>query len=739
MLGELIRGEILGSLRVVNSVVGAGLIVIYVTRSPGQTDRIDRLVLLSLVLFAAAAVGSTFPRQSLDALLAALAYAAAFYVARDAFSNPSAARVMVWTLRVLSVVITALIVMRLLPLIVQWWSLTNGAVMPPVGLRFSAQPWGNQYDLVMLAVMLYPAWLIGPMGRARMASALIVGVPLALAVLFQGARATWLAIAVATAVVVAPGFLRWIPRAKNAVPLLLVAGALGAVIVIALGSGILDRLLTFATVGQRLEMWTAATQAWLEHPIQGLGPGSFPWVLQTTDYFATNSIHPRHPDSALFQLLPEAGILGLASAVVLLVAVVPALIRSENRPAMWAIAVFVFGGIGANPTDFPFLLATAIVWAGLALPRIPEPSPTDEAPSPFLRTISYACMALIAVAVSAHLVAGISYDEAARAAHADDLKSSRRHLDVAIAFDPGMAIYSRQRGFTSLLLEDPESAVDDLRRATRLNPNDDLSWRALALALAARGDVAGSARAVDRAIEVQPSDVTNLLVRAHGQSMAHDAAGLRDTVGEIALAWPTIVAAPGWDDVVGGLISPREAIGLAIDRWQNNRPSREPLISQPLWLATFGERPDLIDAAMALSGLDPAMAEAAVATWHCDPSASDRLEAMAPSLRQSSAYWALLVQLSAERGKLDQSALKLYGLASGTEPTVPLQFGYLDPLHENNAQGSVDGWGYDRGRIFWSTPFLQLPDANAGAARVRFDPSASREAMGFTNGPGLCR
>ncbi len=83
LIGGTGRGEVDFAPRLLNGLVGGVLIALYIVRAPSHFDAVDRGVLVALLLFAGAGVLSAFPRQSFDAVLAALAFAAAFYLARD--------------------------------------------------------------------------------------------------------------------------------------------------------------------------------------------------------------------------------------------------------------------------------------------------------------------------------------------------------------------------------------------------------------------------------------------------------------------------------------------------------------------------------------------------------------------------------------------------------------------------------------------------------------------------------
>jgi O-antigen ligase/tetratricopeptide (TPR) repeat protein len=725
-IGGTPAGEFLGSLRIVNTLVAAPLVIYYFRNARRHADVVDGAILAALLLMALSALASPLPRQAIDALLGALAYAAVFYTARDLMRS-TRSPVLLWAMRALSLLVTLVAASRLLPAAIEWWQLTGDA--PPVGLPLVARPWGNGYDLVLLGVMLFPAWLIPPIGRLRVLASAVVGALLGLVLLMQGARALWLAVALASLGIALPyaiGGMRHLSRRTAAS----IGGAIAvaAVLVFALAGGIVDRLLTSATVGQRLAMWTAALEAWLQRPVFGFGPGSFPWILQSTDYFETNSIHPRHPDSAIFQLLPELGLLGLVTALILLVGIGLPLIRRRQYLAMWPLAALVAAGFGANPTDFSYLVVVGIFWAAYGLPRSADVE-RDVSPT-WTRPVTAVGLGIIAAFLIATLVAGLAYDGAARRAADGDVAGADAALDTAVALDPGMAIYVRQRGIAGLLLGEGQDAEADLVRAVRLNPNDDLSWRALAIARWAEGDADGASEALQRAIALQRSDPTNLLLRAAWQEDAGDIDGYTDTLAEILLAWPDVIAAPGWGQFSSG-VSGTDLVNLALDRWQEGKSSPEPLRRQPLTLAAIANRADLVPQASQLTGESDRLASAAIAVMQCKPETLAILEGIPPSDRRSNTYWALRIQEASQRGSSDATAMELFRLVTATQPSRDDWAEPMNPLHENNAQGSADLWGYDRGPIAWKEAPVELPLPSAGSSRWLLDPAGARAEAGL--------
>jgi O-antigen ligase len=586
--------------------------------------------------------------------------------------------------------------------------------------------------------MLLPSWLLGsPWSRARLAAIGILGAVLAIIVILLGARAVWLAIAVAT---VALGIfplasaIRSAGRRGRFLVVGVSAGVVGALLLLA--GPILDRLLAIGTIDQRLAMWSSSIEAWMQRPIAGFGPGTFPWILQATDYFDTNSHHARHPDSAIFQLLPEGGLFGVAAGVVLITAIGWPLIRRRRRLALWPLAVFLVGSLAGNPTDISYLVVIALIWAALELPRREPALVSKSGSTNRFRLASRVVMVIIAVPLAATLYAGVYYDLGIRAIHTGDLAGGRRSFEVAEAFDPAMAVYVRQSGVASLLLGDYSSAVSDLRQATKLQPGDDLSWRALAIALHEAGEAQAADEALASAIGVQRADQTNMLLQAAWMADRGKTQQLNALLPEVVLSWPTVMAAPGWDRLAGAAPAP-QLIADAIERWQTGLASPEPLRGQPLTLVTMGERDDLVNEAETFASIPASLVQATVAVGSCDPAKDAVLDAIPSDDRSSSVYWALRLQSAAESGRSDPDALRLYTIATASTPTAASAADMLNPLHENNDRGSVDSWGYDRAPVGWKSSPIQLPRPAAGADRFIVDPAGARAAMGL-NGPGSC-
>ena len=598
LLGGTAPGEVWPVLRVVNATVGAAAIGYFVLRAPGRADRLDGGVLAAVVLFAIAGVLSQHPRLSLDASVAALAWACGLFFARDQLTHSSVQSALVIVLMALSAVITLTTAVRWLAILVAWWSAT-GVLIPPLDLDYPGFPWGHWHDVALLCVALYPAWWIGSPSGARRLAAVLIGALAFLIVIVDGSRNVWLAVAAATAVVVVRQALARPAMVRRFLLPAIVVSALAilALALVDLGGVIAARALDFGPLAMRAAMWGSTLEAWLSSPIAGIGPGSFPWVLQQTSYFETNSLAPRHPDSVLFQLLPEAGLLGVIAATTVLAVVVPAVMRGRSTPAVWALSVLFFAGLAASPADFGFFIALALSWVALAAPHAKAVEVGRIVRSSAPRMGIAVCLVVLLLVHGLTLSAAFRYDRARDLIADGDMSGALAELDGAVALDPAHPLYRRQRGTLRYITGDVPPAIEDLAVATRLNPADDLAWRTLALARYASGDTEAATTDIENAIGAQRSDVTNLLLRARSHVAASEEDAALPLFAEIVQAWPAIVFAPAWETTIGELSTER-VIAAALRRWERGSPSLVPEAGQGVWLTIFGGRPDLLEAAL---------------------------------------------------------------------------------------------------------------------------------------------
>lgn len=722
MVGGTPTGELVGPIRVLNAIVGGAVIWAYLRMLPRRQDTIDRATVAALLCFVVASLLSTFARQSFDAALGALLYVAGFGVGRSMLRNVPTRSMVMQAMLVLSIVTTGILVMRTGTNALAFLRLSEWSVFPPLGLKIDGRPFGHPYDVALLAVMLYPSWFLGRPGRMRLAAAAVVGCLLVLAVILMGSRALWTAAVGGVVIWLLPLIGgRWRAWRGRVVAIGFGTVALlgGAVFVAA--PSFVDRLLDIATLGQRGQMWLAGMEAWLQRPIAGFGPGSFPWVLQQTDYFDTNTLAPRHPDSSVFQLIPEAGVLGLLAAGVLLFALTPRLWRQRSSAARFALGTFVLASLGANPTDFPYLVVVALLWAAIAAPRVSWRRPASPGVRP-VSFVSQAALVIIGLSVASTSVAGVQYDVARESVNSQDLEQAGRSLSTAVALDPGMALYWRQRGTVQLLQGDPEAALSDLSMATRINPADDLAWRTMALALRDAGRLDEALDAVEVAVVVQRSDPTNLLLYA---ALTASPEAREAALAEVVQAWPALLSAPAWDTVAPEPADTDRVADLALRRWEAEAPSLEPSGTQREWLALL-TTPEVLLSEIEL-GAYPILTEAWLRLSLCGVGGAPVARTLPPSYQRLADYWGLLVQAAAERGLFDERAARAYSLIAAQSLQPDAWRVTLNPLHENDTRGySSDQWGYRRLAIHWPEYAYALPSPSAGAFRWMLDPVGAR-------------
>jgi O-antigen ligase len=727
LAGATSYGEVIVPVQVLNFVVLTPIVVAYVV-GVGQADRIDKAVLISLLLFVASALFSAFPRQSVDAVLGALAFAAALFVARGLLSRAELRSALVVLMMGLSLVVSIAMAMSWLPLVIEWWSLVDWNVAPPLNLELSGLRWGHRHDAALLIAMLYPAWWIGRQSLARRAFAIGVGLLDLTLIIVDGSRTLWLALLLATVIVGVPAARRKLPEMRAS------ATAWIAVTVAAIGFAVLagafaDRLSNLFSLDYRFAIWSALFQSWTEHPITGLGPGSFPWILQTTGYFDSNSLAPRHPDNAVMQQLGETGLIGLVAMAVLLAAIVPAMLRSRSPGPTWALAAFIFASVGSNPTSFGFIIAVAIAWVAYAVPRDPPREVANPRRWPPVRVASLAGVAGIGVFLAASVVASTSHALAISAISDRRYGDAGESLSRAIEFDPSMPLYWRERGITRIFTGQSDDAIEDLERASTLNPSDDLALRALAVAEANVGNVERARSLANQAASVQRSDPTNLLLMASLAIAADDEVSSMDGLAQAVHGWPSITATPEWGEFISGSsLSTESVVNDAVEDADagEETPRGDSLLLTALSGATEPPRPN---------SPDP-VSNALFESYLCGEGVQDFVDTASDSARRLPAFWVVVARETARRGDVDERAIRLLEIFHRIEidpesAAVPLRV--IDQYDFPSLAG-VDYWGYRRLITQWPDDvpgWPALPSPTAGETTWLLNPTDARMNSGL--------
>lgn len=243
-------------------------------------------------------------------------------------------------------------------------SIAHGA-SPAAITRTADLPWLVVPNDLLWMVCLWP-WLwralrLAPSGWARTGwtTALLVQ---ASAVWGAHSRLLWLCALVALAVDRTPHWRRQLLLVALSLSLLLAADALSGGALAAKG---------LASFGARAQLWSAAWQMFLQHPLLGVGPHNF--VLAYQALLPALAIDPRltpWPHSLPLELLAELGILGLLFCLIMLqfAARVAAATAQRDFPARGVLAgLGVAAGFEASTLRIWWwvLLALILAWPWL--------------------------------------------------------------------------------------------------------------------------------------------------------------------------------------------------------------------------------------------------------------------------------------------------------------------------------------------------------------------------------------
>jgi hypothetical protein len=162
LIGGSDAGRFVTVVRAMSATIGAVMIVVYLVRAPSRHDVVDLLVLGGLLAFLVTCVTSSMPRLSFDAATTAIAYAAAFYVARGAVADARGRQVAITVLGVAGTMISMTFLAIWAGVWFRWMSVP-GAGLPPFDLQLPATPYRHYYLVGMVAALLQRScWRGGP-------------------------------------------------------------------------------------------------------------------------------------------------------------------------------------------------------------------------------------------------------------------------------------------------------------------------------------------------------------------------------------------------------------------------------------------------------------------------------------------------------------------------------------------------------------------------------------------------
>jgi hypothetical protein len=475
-------------------------------------------------LWAVSAVLALDPRRAWLVGWIILLYGLVYWAASDLASDPSRARDMVSAALLAGAILAGLALISPTGWLIGWAGLrldgVNVAFVPP---RPDGAT-GNPNSFASLLLMLMPGgWARLAAARTRSRRAIWAGwsALIGLVLLVTGSRGAWLAGAVGLGVF---GWLIVRPRLVELSPawrwgILIGLGLAGLIAVPLVISGLAHP--THGTLAKRADLWATALAMFARRPLVGLGPRSF-----ATEFPTHVSVPPEqahfHAHNLILQVMGETGLLGLAGAVTLGVAMIRrgrAAWRASDPAARPDVAAAWAGGLALlvhHMLDFTLWLpavSLAGIWIGAGLigaARLPAPSTRTH-------------LARVGAGVGVALLIGSGVwamrgEWAAWrgwvAALEGDWEAAVDHYAEAARLDPALLIYRLDRAYAlgEIGLEgDPDAlgeAIEEYRAILGQEPNFAPNWANLGLLLAASGDEDGARMAARRALELAPDELS---------------------------------------------------------------------------------------------------------------------------------------------------------------------------------------------------------------------------------------
>jgi O-antigen ligase len=416
------------------------------------------------------------------------------------------------------------------------WLLAGGPGLPPIRFPYEGTPFGSVAVAPFVIVAALPIALLIPHRAARLATVLMlaaVGIPLTI---LSGSRSALLAVGVAAAVLLAPAARRqaaslvgrrsWTPRRAG----LTLLGAIVAVLVLAY---LAPRLTDVTSLIYRGYLWRDTIAAWSSSPLLGIGPGAMPYARQAAAPPFSFPVQQPHSHDVPLGILGDAGLVGLAAAVVLLVAFVAAvrpwrLRRLPGRAAFAVLAGFAIGSLFEDLTFVPAFNLLVLLLAGMVLLDAEVVAWRPIRPRPGLVAVG----AVAALALSAVMLVGdgaaVAYRLGIDAAGNGHWADSEAWLRTSVALNPMQPTGPKALAVAADRAGHPQLAREAAERAVALSPGDSNAWTNLALLCLADQDAACAREAASRAAETATPTAYQLANAALVLDQLGDAAAADD-------------------------------------------------------------------------------------------------------------------------------------------------------------------------------------------------------------------
>ncbi len=431
------------------------------------------------------------------------------------------------------------------------WIVVGGPGLPPIRVGQEGTPFGSVAvpPFVILAVIPLTYLIAEPRVRRWIQIGLaVVGVPLTL---LSGSRSAWLAIGLAGVVLLLP-VVRRVRLPRDWTPRTIGLAALGVLVVAGGLVFVAPRLTAVGSLVYRGYLWRDTLAAWAPHAVTGIGPGTMPWARQAAAPALTFPVRQPHSHDIPLGILGDAGLVGLAAALVLFVAFIRIAGPWRTRTPMGRTAFAVLVGFAASALfeDLTFLPgfnlllillvalvladAGAVTWQRLQLAR------------PMALGGGLATAALLVVVLIGD-AAAIDYRFGSDAALNHDWRASEAWFERSVALDPWHPSGPKSLTVAADMAGDDATARTAAERATELNAGDGPSWTNLAVLCLEAGDDECASHAAHRAVDTASlfgRELANaaLVLDRLGDTDAADRAYhlslLTNLATSLNLAWP---------------------------------------------------------------------------------------------------------------------------------------------------------------------------------------------------------
>jgi O-antigen ligase/tetratricopeptide (TPR) repeat protein len=451
-----------------------------------------------------------------------------------------------------TLVLATTILWQLVARRVGWFSLGVGG-LPPVRVVGESTAFGSVavppfilLGLLPLCLLVRPRWL----RLLLMAATVSLIVPLAA---LSGSRSAWLALGVAGVVFVAPA-VRRLRRFRPTRPArgVLLGAALVVVVLVVAVAFVAPRFTAITSLVYRERLWTDTLAAWSSSPLTGIGPGTMPYARQAVAAPGVGPIRQPHSHDLALGVLGDAGLLGLAAALSIIVVFIwiagPHRSRTtRGRAASSVLAGFLVAGVVEDLTFLPAFDLIVLVLAAVSIADAGAVSWTR------LRLPSWAPVAA-AVAVVALLIpvavgdaASVVYRLGTEDVYAGRWRSAEGWYRLSITLDPWQPSGPKALTVAADMVGDRGTAIAAARAATTLNPGDGPSWTNLAVLCTESSDRACAIAASDASARWSPvthrEQINAALVQEHfgnpDQADDHYRRSLLDNPATaLSVSWP---------------------------------------------------------------------------------------------------------------------------------------------------------------------------------------------------------